>query len=83
MSYINRNTLADLGLLERINKEILHPLGLTVCRTVEDGTSLGALISNDGKWEYSADIQSKIKSDDEVLRLLMSITPDGKLSIGN
>ena len=83
MNYINWNTLSDLGLLERINKEILHPLGLAVCRTVEDGTSLGALISEDWEWRYSADMQSKIKTDKEVRELLSVITPDGKLGTGN
>lgn len=46
------NELSRLGLLERINREILHPLGLAACRDVESGNSLGALVSTDGAWSY-------------------------------
>lgn len=46
------NELSRRGLLERINREILHPLGLAVCRDVESGNSLGALVSTDGAWHY-------------------------------
>lgn len=46
------NELSRRGLLERINREILHPLGLAVCRDVESGNSPGALVSPDGAWRY-------------------------------
>ena len=61
------NELSDLGLVERINKEILHPLGIAVYRDPEDGTSSGALISPDGEFSYG-EIKSKIISDEEVIR---------------
>lgn len=52
---INWNEISQLGLLERINREIMHPLGYAVCREVETGTSPGALVSDDGPWVYPED----------------------------
>ena len=48
---IDWTEISKLGLLRRINKEIMHPLGYAVCR-LPDGTSPGAVISDDGVWEY-------------------------------
>ena len=60
MKEIDWNVIAELGLLERINREIMHPLGLAVYRQPKDGTSGGALVSPDGVFEYG-DIESKIQ----------------------
>lgn len=49
---IDWNEISRLGLLERINREIMHPLGLAVYRDPETGNSGGALISPDGEWCY-------------------------------
>lgn len=49
---IDWNEISRLGLLERINREIMHPLGYAVCREVETGRSPGALVSDDGPWVY-------------------------------
>lgn len=49
---IDWNEISRLGLLERINREIMHPLGYAVCREVETGRSPGALVSDDGPWFY-------------------------------
>lgn len=49
---IDWNEISRRGLLERINREIMHPLGLAVCRITEDGTSPGALVSEDGPFAY-------------------------------
>lgn len=49
---IDWNEISRLGLLERINREIMHPLGYAVCREVESGRSPGALVSEDGPWVY-------------------------------
>ncbi|WP_336797939.1 DUF7415 domain-containing protein [Erwinia aphidicola] len=51
--WIDWNELSRLGLLVRINAEILHPLGLAVFRDPLTGQSGGALIADDGVWEYS------------------------------
>lgn len=53
MRSIDWNTASELGLIERINREVLHPLGLAMCRTVETGDSPGLLVSPDGEFEYS------------------------------
>lgn len=55
--YIDWNEISRRGLLERINREIMHPLGLAVCRVVETGQSPGALVSQDGPFCYPEDQQ--------------------------
>lgn len=50
---IDWTELSRRGLLVKINKRLLHPIGLAICRN-EDGTSPGALVADDGKWEYAA-----------------------------
>lgn len=49
---IDWNEASNRGLIVRINTEILHPLGLAMCRNVEDGTSPYLLVSDDGVWTY-------------------------------
>ena len=69
------NDMSKLGLIERINTEILHPLGLAMSRNVETGVSEEILISEDGLWEYAPNRKSTIISDDEVkakIKLLQS-----------
>lgn len=56
---VDWNELSRRGLLVRINREILHPLGLAVCRDVETGSSPGALVSPDGEWAYPDDIKDE------------------------
>ena len=77
MKTLNWNQLAELGLLERINREVLHPLGLAACRDPESGVSKCALISDDGEWEYAPDIESKIINDDEVRRRYQDMIKSG------
>lgn len=52
---IDWTEISKRGLLERINREIMHPLGLAVYRCVETGVSGGALVSPDGVWTYEVD----------------------------
>jgi hypothetical protein len=52
MDFIDWNELSKRGLIERINREILHPIGLAVCRDPDTGTSPGAFVSPDGKFCY-------------------------------
>ncbi|APQ14762.1 hypothetical protein BJP27_24420 (plasmid) [Pseudomonas oryzihabitans] len=54
---IDWNEISRRGLLVRINREIMHPLGLAVARDVETGKSPGALVSPDGAWAYASDVQ--------------------------
>lgn len=53
MSHVDFNTLSQLGLIWKINKDILHPLGLALTRDPETGVSIGALVSDDGVWSFS------------------------------
>lgn len=58
---INFQDLSDMGLIWKINKEILHPLGLALCRDGE--SSPGVKVSEDGEFQYSpeADIRNSAK----------------------
>ena len=66
MLHIDWNQMSELGLIERINREILHPLGLAVSRDVETGHSTKILIADDGCWEYDPHMETTIISDNEV-----------------
>ena len=59
MKKIDWNKASELGLVERINKEILHPLGLAMCRDVDSGVSPSLLIASDGVWNYPDDYEFK------------------------
>lgn len=48
---VDFNQLSDWGLIHKINKEVLHPLGLALSRDI-DGTSPGALVAPDLVFEY-------------------------------
>lgn len=54
--WLDWNELSALGLIVRINAEILHPLGLAIFRDPASGISAGAMIAPDGKWEYAPDL---------------------------
>jgi len=69
MKTINWNDMSKLGLIRRINEEILHPLGLAMSRNIETGTSEEIFVADDGIWEY-ADPPEMILSDDEIKRII-------------
>lgn len=56
IEWIDWNEISRRGLLERINREIMHPLGLAVARDVESGASPGAMVSPGGAWCYPEDV---------------------------
>lgn len=62
---IDWNEISRRGLLMRINREIMHPLGLAICRIPETGMSPGALVSADGPFVYadSIDQSPSVESD--------------------
>jgi hypothetical protein len=73
MKTIDWNKMSELGLLERINREICHPLGLAVSRDVETGGSTRILIADDGEWEYDPKMKTGVISDDEVRKIISAI----------
>lgn len=61
--WLDWNQLSAMGLMVRINAEILHPLGLAIFRDPASGNSQGAIISPDGsKWEYAPGIVEGLRS---------------------
>jgi hypothetical protein len=57
MKSIDWNQLAELGLMAKINQEVLHPLGLAVTRNPETGVSEGILVSDDGEFGYGKEMK--------------------------
>lgn len=55
--WVDWNQLSSLGLIRRINTEILHPIGLALFRH-QDGVSSGAMIAPDGKWNYADGLEN-------------------------
>ena len=67
---VNFNELSEYGLIWKINKDILHPLGLALARNT-DGTSNGCMVASDGVWEYDADADERnLEKYDNFLNLL-------------
>ena len=58
MKTINWNQASELGLIVRINREVLHPLGLAMTRNPENGVSEMLLVSPDGIWEYDQQLMT-------------------------
>lgn len=77
MTRIDWNEAGRQGLIERINTEILHPLGLAMFRTPEDGASPGLLIAEDGRWEYAQGtlgILPTVTAERDALQLRLNVT---------
>ncbi|KKD01786.1 hypothetical protein KY46_00805 [Photobacterium halotolerans] len=70
MQSIDWNQMSELGLIERINREVLHPLGLAVSRNPETGISDSIFIADDGVWEYPTDMPTTMMSNEDVRRKL-------------
>ena len=64
--YINWNQMSELGLIYKINKEILHPIGLSISRNPENGHSEAILIADDGAWCYDENPNRVILSSKEI-----------------
>lgn len=65
LEIIDWNEISQRGLLVRINREIMHPLGLAICRNPETGLSPGAVVSDDGPWVYAEELDSAAKTRDD------------------
>lgn len=63
---IDWNKMSELGLIEKINREILHPVGLAISRNQDNGHSEEVLVAEDGVWEYADSIKPTIINDDEL-----------------
>ncbi|EKL7377669.1 DUF3850 domain-containing protein [Escherichia coli] len=53
ISLMNWKELSEKGLVFRIKREILHPLGLAIGYETLNGVSGGAYVADDGVWQYS------------------------------
>ena len=72
------NDLSELGLQEKINREILHPLGLALCRTPDTGYSKLILVADDGFWEYEEDMETTILPEKEFKEKLAKLIKEKK-----
>lgn len=73
--YIDWNQASELGLIVRINKEILHPLGLAMSRDIDTGVSEAIYIAEDGIWEYSQETldNNPIKTKEEIQEYINNV----------
>ena len=58
MKQVDWNQLSEWGLIWKINKEVLHPLGIAITRDPESGLSAGA-IQTDEPWKYDAEVEAR------------------------
>ncbi|MDK2597916.1 DUF7415 domain-containing protein [Pseudoalteromonas obscura] len=72
MKVLNWNELAELGVLAKINKEMLHPLGLAVMRDTKTGKSAGALVSDDGIWEYDPKLELPEFDEEKIREIVLN-----------
>jgi hypothetical protein len=72
MKSINWNELSQLGLVELINRETLHPLGLSISVEPDTGISRKIIVSPDGGFHYKH-IKPELVSDDVITRRLNEI----------
>ncbi len=66
--------MSELGLIERINREILHPLGLAISRDAEIGISAEVLVASDGVFSYPEDFPTTVLSDDQIKEKLAEMS---------
>ncbi|WP_249648451.1 DUF7415 domain-containing protein [Pectobacterium carotovorum] len=60
MQSIDWNEISRRGLLVRINSEIMHPIGLAIFRDPDSGQSGGALVADDGVWQYEQNFLASV-----------------------
>lgn len=58
---IDWNKASELGLIERINTEVLHPLGLAMSRNPLTGHSESILVADDKLFTYDPNVKLKPK----------------------
>lgn len=54
---VDFKTLSDMGLVYAINK-LLHPMGLALMYDPNTGESEGAMLADDGSWEYGPEVEA-------------------------
>ncbi len=59
---MNFNQMSDFGLIYLINKQILHPLGLSLTVEPKTGKSCGAVISHDLIWSYTTKMHNESRA---------------------
>ena len=74
--------MSELGLIERINREVLHTLGLAICRTPETGASEAVLVAPDGKFEYSTNLKSTLLNKEQITSKLLEMSTGQRVRSG-
>lgn len=49
---VNWNEASKLGLVDKINEQVLHPIGMSITRNSNSGASPCILKNNGGEWEH-------------------------------
>lgn len=59
MKKINYKDLSDWGLIYKINKEVLHPLGISLSWDPDTGSSDCLLVADDMIWRYADELAER------------------------
>lgn len=70
---IDWNQANKLHLIEKINRETLHPLGLALCCDPTKGISPGIVVSPNGKWIYPDTEPMLAPTDNDVRKIVKKI----------
>jgi len=75
--------LSRSGIVERINREITHPMGLAVFYDPDTGVSGGAMVAPDGAWQYPEDIRDDEpiptpRTAEDIVSTIFAMLPGGK-----
>ena len=63
---IDWNDALEMGLIARINKQVLHPLGLSMSLNPDNGASEWIALSDDGAFIYANGADNDKLSDEEI-----------------
>lgn len=63
---VDWNQLSELGLQERINRQVLLPLGLGITRLTSNGTSPGCVVAENGGQFYFTGETKDVLTDDQI-----------------
>lgn len=65
--------MSELGLVEKINREVLHPMGLAISYDPSTGISEAILIADDLEWEYAPETKTTIKTPEHIKSVLENL----------
>lgn len=59
IKFLSFNRMSQLGILYKINKEVLHPLGIALTRDQDLNCSFGCIVANDGIFNFDKEAEDR------------------------